>query len=263
MSDPIIALLQNPDPKQRKRGIAAAAKSTNPRYLKYLARLAKADPEADLRKLAKKAGTYIHQQQQQAPADDMDALRSSVVGDDARARSRASGGTSPPTPARPIAPPSTPQAEVPNLQMLIQDSSRELDPAQAESHYNNAFEFHLKGNNARAALELGTAFYLNPAYGDDATAVAFAAEMTDMAPVQAVPYIANPDNWRDLTNKHGGFKRNREDERSELQSFYLWFAGAVLLLIVVGLLVWVFQSGMINAAVQQARFGTPTPITPP
>ncbi len=263
MSDTIIALLQNADPQQRKRGIAAAAKSADPRYLKYLARLAKADPNDDLRKLAKKAGTYIHQQQQQQqPAEDLDGLRASVGSGAASAPARddldvlrtASGGES-----RTSAPP---VSAAPNLQMLIQDGSREVDPAQAESHYNKAFDLQLKGQDARAALELATAFYLNPAYGNDQTAVAFATEMTGMAPEKAVQYIANPDNWRDLTDKHGGFKRkgDKTEDNGELQSLYLWVAGAVLLLIVFGVFVWIFQSGLIGEAVQQTRFGTPTPV---
>lgn len=267
MSDTILALLQNADPQQRKRGITAAAKSADPRYLKPLARLAKGDPDADLRKLAKKAGTYIHhqqqQQQQQASADDLDGLRAALGGPDDAGPRRAPdpdgiwavGQTPAPTPQA---------ADAPNLQMLIQDGSRETDPAQAESHYDIAFNLHLKGKNARAALELATAFYLNPAYGNDPTAVAFAAEMTGLPPAQAVPYIANPDNWRALTDRHGGFKRKEaKADSSELQRLYLWLAGAVILVIALGLTVWVLQSGIVGEAIQQTRFGTPTPLPAP
>ena len=244
MSDPIIALLQNSDPQQRKRGISAAAKKSDPQYLKYLARLAKSDPDEDLRKLAKKAGTYIHQQQpsQATPsaADSLDGLRASVTPE-------------PRTPVASTPPPPTPTNDLPDLGITVTDPNREADPVQAEGHYNNAFDMHLKGDNARAVLELGTAFYLNPAYANDATAVAFAAEMTGLDRAQAVAYISDPDNWRALTDKYGGIQKR--GNQGELQSLYLWLAGAILIIIVVGVVVWFFQSGILTATLEEARFG--------
>jgi hypothetical protein len=222
MSDPILSLLQHPDPAQRQRGIKAAAKSRDRRYLQPLAQIVRNETDQNIRELAKRAGTYIHKQTQAAAAT--------------------------PTPPPPAAVDGLPIVEA------LLESEREANPEQAQIHYDQAFELHLKGQDARAVLELGSAFYLNPAYAQDRTAVAFAAEMTGKPPAEAVRYIANPDNWQELTNQYGGFQKT-ETERTETQTLYLWIAGAIALVLVTGLVIAAIQTDVFGEVLQASFSG--------
>jgi hypothetical protein len=188
MSDPILARLQHDDPEQRKRGISAAVKANDRRYLKALAYLVKTDPDPSVKEMAKKAGTRIHKQTQ-------------------------SQGSAPVAPKPSAAPP--PQPAPANLGDLLDNVGEAKDPEQAAIHYDKAFELQLKGMNARAALELGTAFFLNPAYANDGTAVAFAAEMTGLPPQKAVAYISNPG---ELAQADGQARRIQGRKRRTVRS---------------------------------------------
>jgi hypothetical protein len=223
MSDPILARLQHDDPEQRKRGISAAVKANDRRYLKALAYLVKTDPDPSVKEMAKKAGTRIHKQTQ-------------------------SQGSAPVAPKPSAAPP--PQPAPANLGDLLANVGEAKDPEQAAIHYDKAFELQLKGMNARAALELGTAFFLNPAYANDGTAVAFAAEMTGLPPQKAVAYISNPENWRKLTDKHGGFK-GEKGEQSDLTRLAWWFAGAIVLILIAAVTFNILGDGVLAAILQQ------------
>lgn len=244
MADPILALLQHEDAAQRKRGIAAAAKSGDSRYLKALAQLYKSETNEELRQLARRAGAYLKQQADQAaqaapPAADpeylheatMNALRGDAMEAVQRARQERAAEAPPPvsTSRRPA--PSTAEKE------------------QAQVYYDNAFDLHMKGNNARAVLELGTAFHLNPAFANDKTAVALAAELTGLPHAEAVRVISDPDQWRSLTEQHGGIQSERS--RTEVQSLALWVVGVIVFIAAVALVVAFMNSELFRAAVNE------------
>ncbi len=271
MSDSILTLLNSDKPAQRKKGIGAAAKTADTRYLKQLALIYKTDPDPALRELAKKAGLYInkHQQEpvpaapiQQPPAatdadDDLMALRDQVLANLPAEDEQEPEVTAPPT-AREVAA-AAPLA--PTLEDMLPGgggaTAAQLDPEQAEFHYNTAFELHMKGNNARAALELGTAFHLHPDYANDPTAVSFAAEMTGKPPADAAAYIANPANWEAITELHGGITPGSA-ERGWVLQLSGWVLGVVALGIVLMLVVGFVQGDLFSAAlgdVMESLFG--------
>lgn len=217
MSNPILAQLQDPSPAVRKRGINAAAKSVDRRYLPALAQLVKSDPEPELRQLAKRAGSYIHKQSQAAAAPSSAAVAPSAAPSGAGAIS----------------------ADVmrQTATAVQGHGAAKSDPEQAEYHYDLAFEMHLKEDNARAALELASAFYLNPRhYATDPTAIAFAAELTGRPPVEAVAYIVHRDNWRELTDQHGGLQAAKSESGNDLSTLVLWAIAGLIALVAFGLL---------------------------
>lgn len=241
MNDLIISLLQSDNPQERKRGINAAAKSADPRYLKHLAALVKTEPVPELRDLAKRAGSYIHKQSQQQSAT-------------APATPKAQAPSQPEPPASPSnnkAPSSSDMATI--AQSVAGMGAANGDPEQAEHHYDMAFELHLKDDNARASLELATAFFMNPSrYTQDPTAVAFAAEMTGKPPTEAIPYILDRNNWRELTDRHGGFQKQEgaEREMSDAQTLILWVLGGVLVIALLGIVFSFMGSDTFAALVQ-------------
>jgi hypothetical protein len=257
MSDSILALLNSSDPAQRKRGIGAAAKSADRRYLKLLAHIYKTDPDPALRDLAKKAGVYIHKHQaapstpQPAPPappaadtdDSFTALRGDLLGDDAAL------DPAPMPPRKPA--PAKPAPAAPVMTAGGTFIAGGVNPKQAEIHYNSAFEMHLKGANGRAALELGTAFHLNPAYADDPTAVAFAAELTGKPPEQVAAYIGNPANWKAMTEHLGGVSYLPGELTSGPRQLLVWFAGGVGVIALVMLGVWFAQSELFTETLQR------------
>ncbi len=264
MSEHILTLLNSQNPTQRKRGISAAAKSADRRYLKPLGRIYKTDPDPALRELAKKAGIYINKQQPEpATAASARPTAAPSVDDDLMAlRDDTLSATPPPTDlpdlgtllsaATPQPPTPSPAAEYP--QQLV--TAKAQNPGLAQMHYNNAFDLSLQGNNGMAALELGTAFHLNPAYATDAIAVAFAAELTGVPKEQAAAYISNPRNWKTITNQHGvtGTRPN-----TTTNSLLLWIGGGIGFSVIVVILLIVVQSDAFMTVLQQASrdlFGT-------
>jgi hypothetical protein len=221
MSDQIFTLLQSQDPKQRKRGISAAAKTVDTQYLKILAGIVKNDPDEAVREMAKKAGTYIHQ----------NAGKQTV-------------------------PSKSGETQTPSQQVRIDISklpqASETDPKQAKIHYDEAFRLHLRKDNARAVLELGTAFFLNPMYANDATAIAFASELTGISKDRVAHIIADPNNWRKLTDRQGGFKPKQVEEGEGSQTLVIWIGAALLVIIIIGLLVVLLQSELFGIALQQS-----------
>lgn len=208
MNDNILELLTSDNPQQRKRGIGAAAKTTDPRYLKPLGRLYQSDPDDELRLLAKKAGVYI-KKHQPAPTP--------------------AGATPTPSPDAPAA------SLAPSMDDLLGVSGDETEDREAaEVHYNVAFQHHLKGRDAKAVVELGTAFRLNPDYASDKTAVALAAELTGQPAHRAAAHIADESNWEALVAKYGGLQTTAE-ERENLQQLLMWIAGAVGIVVLIGL----------------------------
>lgn len=282
MSDPILTLLNSSNPTQRKRGIGAAAKSADKRYLQALAAIYKTDPEPELRQLARKAGVYINKNGENgaaspapAPAkdDSFTALRGELLSD---------MGVSEPelaAPPRPAAPrrsaPAPKPADTPpqfgdlldgSVPVMVPDDT-EINPEAAHVHYNTAFDLHLKGNNGRAALELATAFRLNPAYAQDKTAVAFAAELTGKPPHQAAAYIADPANWRAITDDLGGIQGD-PDANANLRGMFAWIFGAVGVFVVALLILLFMGSPLFEQTLQQftdntfgSFFGDESPVT--
>lgn len=265
MSEQILTLLKSDDPAERKRGIGAAAKSTDKRFLKPLAAIYKTDPDPQLRQLAKKAGVYITKQS--TPSDDaLSSLRGEMLHGVDKPLSSSTGSQAVAQPASPAT--GTARADAPRLGDLLDGNvpDAERDPDTAKVHYNTAFDLHLKGNDAHAALELGTAFRLNPAYAQDKTAVAFAAELTGKPQQEAAPYIADPANWRTITDQLGGL-RGRVDANENLRGMFLWVFGAIGVFIF-GLLVLAFINGpLFEATIRQfventfgGFFGNESPV---
>ncbi len=244
--DPILEQLRSDNPQERKRGISAAAKSADKRYLKPLAQLYQADPDTTLRTLAKKAGAYIKKNQPTqatVPADaddDINALRSAAM---------ANVGAADAADAANIPPPDSAPADAsPSVEDLL--GGTETNPETAATHYNAAFELHLKGHDAKAVRELGAAFKLNPDYAQDQTAVALAAALSGQPRRKAAAYIANPDNWPALIEKHGGIKTTA-DERQSIQQLVMWIAAAVGLVILVGLAIAFVNGPLFEAILEE------------
>lgn len=268
MSDQILTLLKSSNPNQRKQGIQAAAKQGSPRYLKVLAHVYKTDPDPSVREMAKKAGAQIarraKQQQAQptpqpaAPADDLSDLRGQLLGD----------MPDEPEPAPP--PRRAPQqsAAPAERNALVSELMGTAAPAAAPSdntsaappppppgasrehakkHYDFALELHLDGKAARTVMELGTALYYNPDYKRDQAARNIAAQLTGMPAAEAVEYMANPNTWRELTEKHGGLRSGISSASSSLA---LWIIGGLAGIVVFALLFAFLQSPVFGAALE-------------
>lgn len=230
MSDPILALLQSPDPTQRKKGIGAAAKTADKRYLPALAQFVKTETDPELRELAKKAGSYIHKQSQVSAA--------------------------PPAQSVPAAPTAPPVKEAPRLADLITEPLAPVrDAQQAQIHYDKAFEMNLRGDNASAVLELGTALYLDSRYMQDKTTAAFAAELTGLSPAEAVQHLADPDNWRPLVEKHGGIKKDATRSSNEWRQLILWGIAGLAGIILFGIAFQFVTGDVMQAALQEVFSG--------
>ncbi len=268
MSEQILTLLNNPDASQRKRGISAAAKTADRRYLKPLAQIYKTDPDPALRELAKKAGAYINKQQpvpvtqpatvspSRSVDDDLMALRDDALSD--------AYHDPQPEPAAPVAdalpdlatlldtsepaPPAPAPAAIAHHQNIV--TAKEPNPKQANVHFNNAFDLNMQGNNGMAALELGTAFHLNPALVNDTAAVALAAELAGVPKEQAAAYISNPANWKAITDRHGG-TQGGIDTATTTNSLLLWIGGGIALTIVIVVLLVVVQSEAFSEIIRQ------------
>ncbi|MEL6269590.1 MAG: hypothetical protein AAFR22_07250 [Chloroflexota bacterium] len=284
MSDQIVTLLHSDNPQQRKRGISAAAKSADTRYLKPLAQIYKTDPDPDMREIAKKAGIYITRNQHVTPPpppaapspaptsaeDSFVALRDDLMADVARAADE------PEPEPEPLTIPDL-MDDMPSADdMLEMDDSDDVSPSAddildfvpqvaledgeanpelAEVHYNTAFELHLKQRDARAALELATAFKLNPNYVEDPTAIALASELTGINGNEVAAYITNTDNWREMVDNLGGIQKSPED-REWVQGFAMWALGAMGIVLLFSAFIVLVQSEQFIAAAEQVVEGT-------
>jgi hypothetical protein len=281
MNDPLVQLLTSKNIEDRKRGVTLAAKSVDRRFLPALAKLYQTDPDEGVRELAKKAGSYIHKH---APTPEAMTTPPKAAQPAPQPKPAAAPAAKPkanvPAPAMPdlnellraeVASPNATK-DIPELGELIRGEVKPpsrpaaYNPSQAEIHYNLAFEMHLRNDNARAVMELGTAFYMNPDLEQDIAAVNLAAELTGLPPQQAPKHIANPQNWRTLANQHGGFGKSpiKQD-----RSFLLWAAIAILGLIAVAVVFAFLRSPIFNQAVQQLAdqalggiTGDPTLVAP-
>jgi hypothetical protein len=231
----IALLLKSDDVETRKQGVSALAELNDARVLATLHRIAESDPDDELRGFASAVIASISVPEpfvsEKLPAD--------------------------------IAPPRASVETMPELDDLMPSlddlhasapvALSENDTHKAKIHYDKAFDLHLKGNDARAVVELGTAFALNPAYTDDQTAVRFAAELTGLPVNEASEGIRNPANWQAFTERHGGIRRS--EEPSLLRSFYGWVFAGIGIMILVALLVAYFNSEAFAAALSGAASG--------
>ncbi|MEM6281224.1 MAG: hypothetical protein AAF787_03445, partial [Chloroflexota bacterium] len=124
-------------------------------------------------------------------------------------------------------------------QVALEDSK--TNPELASIHYDTAFDMHVKGRDARAVLELATAFKLNPAYMEDATAIALASELTGKSGNDVAAYISNTENWQEMTERLGGIQSNPED-REWMRGFALWAVGGLGIVILFGAFLILLQS---------------------
>ncbi len=225
MSDPILALLLSEHTKERIQGLRMVANHPDAKYLPTLAKIYKTDPVLEVQELARKVGHHVQQQQHK--------LTSTPI----------------PTPPAPILNRiEDDEEELPTLSRPPIKVNREL----AKIHYNTAFELHLSGQNAKAILELGAAFHLDPWMAQDATAVKLASELTGVAEDQVALVIANPDNWRKLTERHGGLENAKKGSSEATDQLIFWVLMGLVALVLVALFVTVFTSDAIRLIIEQA-----------
>ena len=232
MSDPILTLLLSEHAKERIHGLQMVAKQPDAKYLPTLIKIVKTDPVPEVQELAHKVGHYVQQQQKAT-------IKATV-----------------PPPSPQVSPP--PRAlnpieedeaeELPTLSRPPIKVNREL----AKVHYNTAFELHLQGQNAKAILELGAAFHLDPWMAKDVTAVKLASELTGVAEEQVALVIANPDNWRTLTERQGGLEKTKKGSSEATDQLIGWVLMGLVGVVLVALLVTLLTSDFTRLILEQA-----------
>jgi tetratricopeptide (TPR) repeat protein len=148
----VIQQLDSPDPQERKKAIAALARSKNLEALKYLATVVKTDSDPEVADLARKAGIYIRKNAAAQPAPSRPAPGPELVQD--RLRDEL-------TPA-PIG--------VEDREPLPEEIKvSRADEERARGHVEQAISWHMRGDNDKAADYLRRAFSANPKLQHDAT----------------------------------------------------------------------------------------------
>ncbi len=185
MSEQIVSQLKSDDPNQRKKAISVLARSGDRRALKTLSQIYKSDPDPAVREHARKAGVHIQQRQEAASA----AVEAAAAG-----------------------------PSVPSFDAVLKADPAAVpgaarDPEKAQRHHDMAFEYHVRGDDAHAALELGSALYLDYSWSEDVATANLAAELSGLPPQRAVQVFADPKNWQKLTERHGGVQGRATGEQ--------------------------------------------------
>jgi hypothetical protein len=176
MLDDLYRQLDSFDKEQRKQAVIALGKTKDPAALPRLADVYRTDPDEEVRALALKAGRFIREN---APAGSSTTLGS---GDP--------GGDLPPI-------------------------TREVRPAEIErarGYLDQALEFSVRGDNARAVEYLGRAFDYNPHLRNDGMAIGLAADLTGLEGSAALRLLVDRNRRADLIHSMGGKAKRSGDK---------------------------------------------------
>ncbi|NJL57845.1 HEAT repeat domain-containing protein [bacterium] len=226
IDDQLLEMLVNNNVEVRKRAVTQLAKTRSREALKYLADVYRDDDNADVRELARKGSLYIKKHlEAAAPA------------------------ASPP-----------PRSPAPERQLLAADEAPEDEGAKitgaptvslsqlnisweaekrAKEAVKTAMDYHVRGDNTRAAQHLRTALRENPRLSEDAFTVSLAATLTGLEGPQAVQRFAPSE--RELLAMTG-----HKDRNSALEAFmaYTVLVSAVIMLIGYFVFPWVDMGGL-------------------
>lgn len=220
MSRNPVELINSPDPEVRRKAIIALGKSGDTRALPLLKQVFETDSEPELRELARKAALYIRQQGgASAPTPEPPAAQTPAFTDDPNvytgyetygsdsvyetydpnAAYTDTGGAS--------------EDDYRGTSYLAPDASSssgkvvedvyvsEKNEKRAKSHFEHAIGLNMKGENAKAAKEMGRALDLNPNLANDGTFSNLASQVLGLPPSDAVRALLDEDARRQYTRK--------------------------------------------------------------
>lgn len=199
IDDRLLDLLVDDDVATRKRAVMELAKTKDREALKYLAEIFREDPDPEVRDLARKGGLYIKKHlESAAPArPPADSLRSSLYGDDDAEEEEPLYAPEPPKkesrPARASAP--AEEDSVRDLAAVI--PTLDIPYAQekeAKSMVKTALDYHMRGDNERAAQHLRRALRIDPRLTKDPYTISLASTVVGIDGPEAVEQLApTPD----------------------------------------------------------------------
>jgi hypothetical protein len=183
MIDNIVKQLNSPDPAQRKKAIAALAKTKDPSALKYLAAIVKSDSDPEVADLARKAGVYIKKNAPVGAQEQPDWVRQSAV--------MAADEEESPYP-------SDDEAEAEDREPLPEEIEvSQADIGRAKGYVEQAINWHMREDNDKAAQYLRRAFATNPKLKYDSYTTGLAATITGLPTDQALRLLSpSPDELK-------------------------------------------------------------------
>lgn len=206
----IVALLENDDPEQRKRGVKMLAQSKDPEALPYLAEIVRYDENAEVADLARKAGIFIKKNSSGAPAPAA-------------------------APRRPAAPPPVESVypdddEATGAELRLEDIVvSEGDIGRAKSMTDQALATHMRGDNDKASQYLTRAFTINPKLRFDSYTVGLAATITGLPSDDAVKLLAPPLSELRMSKRSESSSGGATAATPRLMTLLLFMSASILL----------------------------------
>lgn len=224
----LIKLLNSPDPEKRKKAVTALAKTKNPQALKYLAMVVKNDDDPEVVDLARKAGAYIKKN-----TDDEQVVKTTAGFAEA---------------VSPYGDSDTADDALPeDIEVTAADETR------AKGFIQQSIDWHMRGDNDKAALYLRRAFAANPKLRYDSYTVGLAVTITGLSSEEAVKRLLPSAEIKKKLKRAGGMTA------SPTQRFlaFIMFAAAMVSLVAYLTLPWIDLSPIPTTLEgQTTQFGT-------
>lgn len=190
----LINQLQDTDPEIRKRAIRALAKTHDYQALEYLATVHRRDTDPDVRELAYKAGQYLRKNVTESDKQESIYTPSSAEQ------------------------PSSKQVEVTPMQR-----------ARAKGYVDQAMDWHVREDDAKASELLTKAFIANPNLMEDSYTVGIAENITNFRGKEAVRAVMRSARSPDDTSIKGKGRASRF-RANEITSTDQTFIGGMIFL---------------------------------
>lgn len=196
MFDAYVDQLNDRDPQRRREAIIALGRSKNLAAIPYLSKVFRDDPDNELRELARKAATYIRQNNpdvgastEALPGRSSSAVR--LIGDATPAGSAAGVAA-----ASGFTESADQQAEAPPRKGPVRGRTYKVPPDKvrlARGMVEAALDANMRGDNDKAMKQLANALATNPNLINDAYYMNIAASVTGLEGDGAIQMIVDAD----------------------------------------------------------------------
>jgi hypothetical protein len=242
MIDPrILQALESNDPDKRKKAVAYLAKSLDKEALPHLARVYKSDKDPQIRELAKKAGAYI---QKNAPEPEPDPIYEDDPYEDEEEESDSSYSRYNSLYADDEDDDDdnamSYESDEPNVPLPSNIQVSAMAEERAKSFVEQAMDWNVRGNNAKAVDMLRKAFKSNPRLLHDSYTMGLAVNITGLSQADTQRLLMPSDKeFRQMDNATS--QRSESRSLNGIQQFFalIIFVGATATLIGFFALPWI------------------------
>ncbi|MEQ8671912.1 MAG: HEAT repeat domain-containing protein [Aggregatilineales bacterium] len=193
----LLKQLKDRDPAKRLSAIKALARDKERQALQQLARMAGDDKDAEVRQMARKAGSYI-------------LAQTGGLGADTATTSAASISSPPPK-------------MVDDKGKFIKVKVSDEDKAKASAFLEEAMSYQINGNRAKTLRSLAKALVIDPNMRDDSFFTSLAEDATGMEGEEAIQQLYDEGTHKRVNQAvHESRLQKRVDEHSEETSKATW-----------------------------------------